>query len=82
MHDVACGRFYEGSNELSDEEVRFANIYSDRGRDDLAQCVVHGRNVQRFSFAPGPASGAHGDRKTFMNLFDGLRRAFKSDDRG
>jgi hypothetical protein len=44
--------------------------------------VVHGRKVQRFSFALEPASGAHGDRKTSINLFAGLRRAFKSDDRG
>jgi hypothetical protein len=44
--------------------------------------VVHGRKVQRFSFALGPASGAHGGRKTSINLFAGLRRAFKSDDRG
>jgi hypothetical protein len=44
--------------------------------------VAHGRKAQRCSFALGPASGAHGDWRTFMNLFSGLRRAFKSDDRG
>jgi hypothetical protein len=76
------GRFYEGSNELSDEEVRFDDIFGERGRDDLALCVAHGRKAQRCSSALGPASGAHGDWRTFMNLFSGLRRAFKSDDRG
>ncbi|KAL2018802.1 hypothetical protein VTK56DRAFT_360 [Thermocarpiscus australiensis] len=75
-------RFYEGSNELSDEEVRLANIFRERGRDDLAECVIQGRKVQRFYFALGPASGAHGDRKTFMDLFDGLRRAFGAEDEG
>jgi hypothetical protein len=69
-------RFYEGSNELSADEVRFADMFRARGRHDLAACVVQGRQVQRFYFALGPSSGAHGSRETFMDLFAGLRRAF------
>jgi hypothetical protein len=72
------GRFYEGSNELSDEEVRFAEIFRERGRNDLADCVMQGRKVQRFYFAFGPDSGAHGDQKTFMDSFAGLRGVFES----
>ncbi|AEO65291.1 uncharacterized protein THITE_2112141 [Thermothielavioides terrestris NRRL 8126] len=68
-------RFYEGSNELSEEELRFAHMFRSRGRDDLAECVLQGRKVQRFYFALGPACGAHGDRKTFRDLLAGLRRA-------
>jgi hypothetical protein len=60
------GRFYERPNELSDEEVRFADIFCERGRDDLAQCVVHSRKVQRFSFAVGPPNRTHGTHKAFI----------------
>lgn len=70
------GRFYDGSNELSDEEVRFANIFRERGRNDLAECVMKVRKVQRFYFAFGPSGEAYGDRKTFMDLFAGLQDAF------
>ena len=68
-------RFYEGSNELSADEVRFADMFRERGRHDLAACVMQGRNVQRFYFAVGPSSEAHGSRETFMDLFAGLRGA-------
>jgi hypothetical protein len=73
-------RFYEGSNELSDDEIRFAAIFRERGRDDLAECVMNGRKVQRFCFALGPGCVAHGDRETFMDLFAGLRRAVVADE--
>jgi hypothetical protein len=73
-------RFYEGSNELSDDEIRFAAIFRERGRDNLAECVMKGRKVQQFYFALGPGCGAHGDRTTFMDLFAGLRRAVGVDE--
>lgn len=68
------GRFYDGYNELPDEEVRFAQIFRERGREDLANYVMHGRKVQRFLFALGPSSEEQGDWKTFMDLFAGLCR--------
>jgi hypothetical protein len=72
------GGFYEGSNELSGEEVWFVEIFRERGRNDLADCVMQSRKIQRFYFAFGPDSGAHGDRKTFMDSFAGLRGVFES----
>jgi hypothetical protein len=69
-------RFYEGSNELSDDEIRFAAIFRERGRDDLAECVMKGRKVQRTYFARGPGCGAHGDRTT--NIHGPVRRSSSS----
>ncbi|KAK3375078.1 hypothetical protein B0H63DRAFT_496348 [Podospora didyma] len=67
--------FYDGFNDLSDDEVRFAAIFRDeRGRQDLPDCVLQGRKVQRFYFDFGP--DAHEDGKTVRALFQGLRRAF------
>ncbi|KAI0172481.1 hypothetical protein GGR52DRAFT_409180 [Hypoxylon sp. FL1284] len=71
-------RFYDGFNDLADEEERLAMIFRERGRDDLAQYVIKGRKTQRFLFALGPGTGSHNDRKTFIDLFMGLRRAFNA----
>ncbi|KAI1171419.1 hypothetical protein F4777DRAFT_593813 [Nemania sp. FL0916] len=68
--------FYDGSNELCDDEVRFGNIFRERGREDLAGYVTKGREVQRFFFALGAASDIQNDHQTFVNLFLGLKRAF------
>ncbi|KAI1097924.1 hypothetical protein F4804DRAFT_346769 [Jackrogersella minutella] len=54
-------KFYDGSNELADEELRLA--------------YDKGRKVQRFFFSLGAGSGAH-DQKTLIDLFMGLKRAF------
>lgn len=67
--------FYDGSNELAEEEVRLASIFRERGREDLAKCVVEGRKIQRFFFALGTES-VFLDSKTFADLFAGLQRAF------
>ncbi|KAJ8125737.1 hypothetical protein O1611_g7900 [Lasiodiplodia mahajangana] len=73
-------KFYDGYNELSDEEERLAMIFQEKSRDDLAKCIMEGRKVQRFFFALGPGSGSHNDRKTLINLFNGLKRAFGSEE--
>ncbi|KAK7428389.1 hypothetical protein QQZ08_005146 [Neonectria magnoliae] len=73
--------FYNGSNELAVDELRLAAIFRERGREDLANCVIKGRKVQRFFFALGPDS-SFSDRKTFTHLFAGLQRAFNSGDKG
>ncbi|KAK0723093.1 hypothetical protein B0T26DRAFT_641885, partial [Lasiosphaeria miniovina] len=70
------GSFYEGSNELSDDEERFARLFRERGRHDLADCVVHGRKVQRFFFAFGPGGGVLRDKETVSGLLGGLEQAF------
>lgn len=71
------GKFYNGSNELAAEELRLADIFRERGREDLAHCVLGGRRVQRF-FSELGVDGSFSDRKTFLDLFMGLRRAFGS----
>lgn len=73
--------FYNGSNELAVDELRLAAIFRERGREDLANCVIEGRKVQRFFFALGP-DNSFSDRKTFTHLFAGLQRAFNSQDEG
>ncbi|KAJ4298688.1 hypothetical protein N0V88_003720 [Collariella sp. IMI 366227] len=67
------GLFYDGSNELSEEEVRFAEMFRERGRDDLADYVVRGRKVQRFFFGLGPLMD---DQSVLKGLLTGVRQAF------
>lgn len=68
--------FYNGSNELTEEEVLLARIFTEKGRDDLSRCVLNGRKVQRLQFAFGPVAASHEDRMTFASLFMGLKRGF------
>lgn len=68
--------FYDGSNELADEELLLARVFCERGREDLARCVLDGRKVQRWLFALGPGGASHEDRRTFACLFMGLKQAF------
>ncbi|OHE93877.1 hypothetical protein CORC01_10776 [Colletotrichum orchidophilum] len=68
------GKFYEGSNELAPDEKRLAEIFQERSREDLSKCVLLGRQVQRFFFALGPESPS--DRRTLLDLFEGLKAAF------
>jgi hypothetical protein len=70
------GAFYDGSNELSAEEVEFAQIFSRRGREDLAQCVLQGRKHQRLLYFLGAGAVELAD---FENLFQGLRAAIDRD---
>ena len=75
------GEFYRGSNELAAEELRLADILRERGRPDLANCVMEGRKVQRFHFATGPECEA-ADRETLADLFLGLKQAFGDNEEG
>ena len=71
--------FYNGSNELAVDEWRLAAIFCEKDREDLANCVIKGRKVQRFFFALGPES-TFLDMQTLSHLFAGLRRAFDCED--
>ncbi|KAG6075572.1 hypothetical protein E4U16_003292 [Claviceps sp. LM84 group G4] len=71
--------FHDGSNELTEEELLLARMFRERGRKDLASCVLHGRKVQRLLFALH-AGVAELDKKTFVSLFVGLKRAFDAQD--
>ncbi|RJE20521.1 hypothetical protein PHISCL_07137 [Aspergillus sclerotialis] len=67
--------FHNGSNELAAEELRLAAIFREKGRGDLADCVIKGRKVQRFFFALGPDS-FFVNVQTLQHLLKGLQRAF------
>jgi hypothetical protein len=67
--------FYNGSNELAAGRLRLAAIFRERGRDDLASCVVGGRKAQRFFFALGTESSFL-DTRTLPHRFAGLQRVF------
>ncbi|KAG6141683.1 hypothetical protein E4U28_002950 [Claviceps purpurea] len=73
------GPFYDGSNELTEEELLLARVFRERGREDLASCVLHGRKIQRLLFALDPLT-AYEDIKTLSSLFIGLKRAFEEHD--
>lgn len=73
------GEFYDGSNELAAEELRLAAVFQERGRGDLADCVMKGRKVQRFFFTLGLESSFL-DTQTLRHLFAGLQRAFGFED--
>jgi hypothetical protein len=67
--------FFNGFNELGADELRLATIFREKGREDLAMCVLEGRKVQRFFFALGPESSFL-DMQTLACIFAGLQRAF------
>ncbi|KAG6095823.1 hypothetical protein E4U30_002017 [Claviceps sp. LM220 group G6] len=71
--------FYDGSNELTEEELLLARVFRERGREDLASCVLHGRKVQRLLFVLGPLV-VDEDKSTLAGLFMGLKRAFDEPD--
>ncbi|KAG6278872.1 hypothetical protein E4U48_000335 [Claviceps purpurea] len=71
--------FYDGSNELTEEELLLARVFRERGREDLASCVLHGRKVQRLLFVLGPLV-VDEDKSTLAGLFMGLKRAFDGHD--
>lgn len=65
-------KFYDGDNELDTDEIRFADMFRQRGRDDLALCVMQGRKVQRFQGLLGPEASLTG-REDVLNLLKGLQ---------
>lgn len=67
-------KFYDGDNELDTDEIRFADMFRQRGRDDLALFVMQGRGIQRFQWLLGPQVSLAG-REDVVNLLKGLRDA-------
>lgn len=72
---------YDGSNELADEELLLARVFCERGREDLARCVLDGWKVQRLLFALGPGGASHEDSGTFACLFMSLKQAFDPEEK-
>lgn len=68
------GDYYDGVNQLSEEEVQFAHLFERRGRKDLCDIVLNGRRWQRFLFFLG--GGVARDEAEFESLFQGLQKSF------
>ncbi|KAI1132168.1 hypothetical protein F5Y10DRAFT_274984 [Nemania abortiva] len=76
--------FYDGKNDLGDDEIIFARLLGEQNTDsgngdvvDLAGCVRRGRLQHRFAFCSGYDLE---DWDGFLGLFRGLREAVKIDD--
>lgn len=69
-------KYYEGLNELSEEEVEFAHLFQQRGHDDLRDIVLNGRLWQRFMFF---LSGLPREESEFRSLHQGLRNCLDKD---
>ncbi|KAK3392878.1 hypothetical protein B0H63DRAFT_504897 [Podospora didyma] len=65
--------FFDGDNSLSEDEVRFAAIFEQRGRRDLGEMVRGGRRWQRYLLFLG---GIPRDMAEFEALFQALRKSF------
>lgn len=71
------GDYYDGLNNLSEEETEFAHMFEIRGRKDISEIILNGRRWQRFLFFLG--GGVEEDESTFESLFQGLRKSFAVD---
>ncbi|KAK3383606.1 hypothetical protein B0T24DRAFT_715471 [Lasiosphaeria ovina] len=67
------GDFYDGSNALAEDEVRFADIFEQRGRGDLGKMVRGGRPWQRYLFFLGGRIPR--EMIGLEPLFQGLRKS-------
>ena len=74
---LPVGDFYDGVNEIGDDEVVFASLLEEKGHGDLAAYVRAGRLQHRFAFCCGYNLAA--DWSGFLGLFRGLRDAAKVD---
>ncbi|KAI4726112.1 hypothetical protein E4T49_06137 [Aureobasidium sp. EXF-10728] len=70
-------KYYDGSNDLSQEEHEFAQMFQRRGREDMAQMILQGRAWQKFFFFLATADTPPYD--VFSDLFQGLRRSFEGE---
>ncbi|KAH7010716.1 hypothetical protein B0J12DRAFT_751417 [Macrophomina phaseolina] len=69
--------FYDGSNELGEDELVFIKLLEEAKRHDLAQIVREGRLHHRFMFCGGYDLE---DWRGFLGLFHGLRKLVGADD--
>lgn len=71
------GDFYDGSNDLGDDEIVFARLLEEKGRQDLVGFVWNGLVQHRFAFCCGYDLA---DWSGFLGLFKGLRDAVRADE--
>lgn len=72
------GDFYDGKDDLSAEEIEFADIFEARGREDMGRIVRESRKMQRFTFFNG--GGVSRDMQEFQAMFNGLRTVWTGKD--
>ncbi|EEH10611.1 conserved hypothetical protein [Histoplasma capsulatum G186AR] len=68
--------FYDGKNQLGEDEVVFAQLLEDKGHEGLAEIVREGRILHRFEFCHGYDVA---DWEGFLGIFQGLRKALGVD---
>jgi hypothetical protein len=69
--------FYDGVNDIGEDEVVFARLLEDKGCPELAAHIRKGRLQHRFAFCCG--YDLAGDWSGFLGLFRGLREAVQVD---
>lgn len=69
---LPVGDFYDGKNDIGQDEEFFAQCFEVKGADELAQHVRRGRLQHRFAFCCGYDLV---DWDGFQGLFAGLRKA-------
>ncbi|CRG86706.1 hypothetical protein PISL3812_03716 [Talaromyces islandicus] len=73
---LPVGDFYDGKNDLGEDELVFAQLLEEKGQEELAQIVREGRVLHRFEFCCGYDLA---DWEGFLGLFQGLRSVLKVD---
>lgn len=74
---LAVSAFYSGDNDLSEDEISFAQFLEEKKSPDLAQIVREGRIQHRFTFC---CNYDLSDWSGFLGLFKGLRSIIGVDD--
>ena len=74
---LPLGDFFDGASSLGNDEIAFANVLAEKGREDLAEHVRVGRVHHMFSFCCGYPFD---DWNDFFSLCKGLRDAVKVDE--
>jgi hypothetical protein len=67
---LPVGAFYDGKNDLGEQEAEFARILHRKGHAELADVVRRGQIQHRFAFCCGYDLA---DWDGFVGLFKGLR---------
>lgn len=74
---LPVAEFYNGNNNLGNDEILFACLLEQKGHPNLANFVRNGRLQHRFTFCCGYSPA---DWNGFIGLFRGLRDAVRVDE--
>ncbi|KAF3395394.1 hypothetical protein DPV78_008516 [Talaromyces pinophilus] len=73
---LPVAEFYDGNNQLGQDELVFAQLLQDKGHADLAGIVREGRILHQLDFCCGYDLA---DWEEFLGIFRGLRKALDVD---